>query len=213
MFGLNSETLSGLAILFSILGTILSIFYTNLSIVYTKRQFEAAFHPRISLQVHERSCGSGLKTCLAFILKNHSNDRAAINVRLRAALSLPTSRWLRWTAKWHYFMEKDNFEIAPDKMKETQPSARFQAEGLEGFLLKQFPQLVYPENDPDTPEEVAFKKPVEFLLRVHVTYKPAILKAKDIPLDFYYILIPHFRRNNGDPYCLNYWEIKELKAK
>jgi hypothetical protein len=83
---------------------------------------------------------------------------------------------------------------------------------LEGFLVKSFPKLVYPETDPNTPEEVAFIKPVSFLLRVRLAYQPPILNARDIKQDFYYRLTPKFRPNNGIKYCLYFWDIREIKV-
>ena len=214
MFGLSSETLSGIAIIISILGTIVSVFYTNITVVYTKKQFEAGFYPRIVVQVLERSCGgSGLKTCLSIKLRNLSPDRGANNVRIQASLSHPILHWRLWTIKWYQFFEKGNLNIRPEETKETLPISQGQhSKSLEGFLLKSFPQLVYPEADPNTPEEVAFKKPVAFLLRVRITYQPPIMNAKDIKQDFYYMLTPHFRRNKGHPYCLNFWVIKAIKV-
>lgn len=214
MDGLNSDILSGIAIIISILGTIVSLLYTNQSVRLTRRQFEADFHPHLSLQVLERDWGkSGLKTCLSFKLRNQSSDRTATNVRLQASLSHPTQHWRLLTTRWYQFFEKGGLEIPPEKEKETLPYTHGQhAEGLENFLLKSFPWLVYPENDPDTPEEVAFKKPVSFLLHVNVTFQPPITRAEHIKQDFYYRLTPKFRKNNSNPYCLNFWEIEFLKA-
>jgi hypothetical protein len=212
MFGieLNSNVISILALLMSFFGMIANIFYTYI----TKRGFEAAFFPRLSLQVLESGCGkSGLKTCLSFKLRNHSIDRTVTNLKLQAYLSHPTWKLRLWSIKWFKFFEQENIEIPPEVKKVTRPlSIGSYAEGLENFLVESFPKFVYRENDPNTPEEVAFYKKVDFLLRVHVTYEAPILNAPDIRKDYYYRLTPEFRRNNGDQYCLYYWDIKFLKA-
>jgi hypothetical protein len=214
MFGLDSETLSTLAILISIFGTLFSLFYTYQSNSYTKKEFEAAFHPHLFLQVLERSGGkSGLKTCLSFKFTNQSPDRTAANVRLRAFLSHPTGHWRLWSIKWYKFFEKSGFNLAPEEVKETHPASRgYHADDIEQFLLKTFPKVVYPEDNPETPEEVAFTKPVIFLLHVQVTFQAPISGAKELKQNFYYRLIPQFRRNNGNRYCLNFWTLESIKA-
>ncbi len=215
MFGIDSDTLSAIAIVISILGTVASLVYTNQSIALTRKQFEADFHPHFNLHVQEQGCGkSGLKTCLSFKLRNQSPDRTATNVRLEACLSHPIWRWGLWTIRWYPFFEQKIKEIPPDMMKSTGSlSQGHYAEGLENFLLQSFPQFVYPENNPSTPEEVAFKKPVKFLMRVRVRYQAPIMHAANLKQDFFYDLTPQFHRNNGHPYCLNFWETKEIKRK
>jgi hypothetical protein len=200
---------------FSNIISILALLFSFYSIIYSKRQYEATFFPRISIQVLERSCGkSGLKTCLSFKLRNHSSDRSATDLKLQASLSHPVWQWRLWTIKWFQFFEREHLDVPPNETKEIRPLSQGQnAQELENFLLESFPRIVYPENDPNTPEEVAFRRPISFLLRVRVVYQPPILRANDIKQDFYYKLIPHFRHNNGNLYCLNFWEIKFLKAR
>ncbi len=207
--------------------SLLAMLFSFYSIIYARRHFEATYFPRISLQVLEQGCGkSGLKTCLSFRLRNHSGDRVATDLKLQAALSQPILKWhswtiqwfqfLRWhlwTIKWFQFFEQEHIDIPPELKKVTQPlSMGPYAEGLENFLVESFPSLVYRENDPNTPEEVAFKKEADFVLRVCMVYEAPILNAPNIQQIYYYRLTPKFHRNGGDQYCLYYWDIKFLKT-